>query len=141
MSKKQMTRELYPYEHKLLLDTLELMRTGYHESLGPFYYPAEGITVPIQDPVPEDPEPYLKQLDNLMVEEYSGCEETCFGCNRNPERRPCGSIMFISEEKRKSLEEKANGGSGFPIAESHTEDGLTVVVFANDGLLTEMETY
>ena len=135
-----MGRPLTERERALLTDTLELMRTGHHETLGPWQDRHGNEVIPKQKPIPADPEPYLSQLSALRVEQESGCSQNCYSCNRRPSRQPCRTVFFVTEEERSSFADDINGGSGDMVAEQVTDDGLMVLVFANAGRLTELET-
>lgn len=132
------SRELTEEERGLLVSTLELMRTGHHEPLGPFLDTDGDVLFPKQVPTPSDPDSFLAQIPKLRVKEEQRCAQDCFGCNRSRERRPCGTVFFVSDEERRAFKETVNGGSGWVVAEQAV-GGLLVLVFANHGQLAEME--
>lgn len=121
-----MNRPLTDKERERVISTLKLMETGHHESLGPFTETATGKTW-TNDPVPQDPTPYLGQVDGLRVVDDCRCDV--------PE---CESIFFITDEE--IAEAVSRNDYPSPVAETYTEDGKMLIIFTlEDGTLTEME--
>lgn len=133
-----MSRELSEVERNMLINTLELMRAGHHEFLGPLYDRDGNEVSPRVEPRPVDPDPYLAQIPALLVKEEDICPATCTSC-QSLFRWPCGVIRFATEDERKSFKDQFSGGSGDVIAEQNVQHRLLVMVFANQGRLTEME--
>lgn len=103
-----MKRLLTDRERNLLVSTLKLMETNEHGA----YMITEG---------PENPYPYLGQVDDLEVVGKCSCGDTY-----------CETVEFVPTKGTPLWQ-------GYPIASGETDEGQLIIVFAKDGKLTELE--
>jgi len=111
-------RSLTEEEKRWLRQALALLSTGEYLGGGRWVDVETGETMPLGPPV--DPEPFLKQLDSLLVVDECRCGDP-----------NCHTVRF----------QHYRPGRSHALVHTETDDGRQLIVFADEEtrLLTELE--